>query len=87
MQTIFEYLRSDTRAVSYIARSMSGCWSISYKKYDNYTGVSLSSYQKLSDTDIEALRELGYIVFDFKSLDTPLNLFKEMEALNEKECN
>jgi len=88
MKTIFDYINEDTRKISHIARSCSGSWTIAYKKYDNYSNVSLSSCKKLTDQEVEDLRSMGFVVFDFlKVADSEfLNLFHSLEDLARFNC-
>lgn len=85
---ILEHIKTDNRPISHIARNMAGSWTIAYKKYDNYTNVSLSSCQKLTDEDIETIRGMGILVFDFLkvSSDNFLPMLHKMEDLAKFNC-
>jgi hypothetical protein len=86
MKTIFEHIKEDSRPIAYIARSVSGTWTINYKKYDNYTNVTLSSCQKLSDSEVEQIREMGILVFDFIKSENFKDTYDRMCDLHNFEC-
>lgn len=66
MSDIFTYTQAkDANEIIYIARSMLGTYSISYKKRGNITNRCLYSYEQLTNEQIAILKELGFTIIDY----------------------
>lgn len=65
MSKIQQYIKENAGEIAYVTRSASGNWTISLTRKGNYTGRSISSYERLSDEDLRAIEDSGIKVFDF----------------------
>lgn len=88
MKNIFEYIKEASDCIAYVSRSLAGTWTISLVKKGNYVGRTISSYQRLSDQEVESIEGMGIRVFDFQSCAEGnwQNLMDEAERLSRELC-
>ena len=69
---IFKYisLTGDNSQIAFVTRSALSTWSVSYKNqlYSSTRNRHISSYEQLSNEDIETIRKLNIEVFDFETV-------------------
>lgn len=68
MTEILDFIKSEkinTQDIKYVTRSALGTWSISLIDQGNTTNRSITSYNKITDSDIQELKSLNVKVKDW----------------------